>query len=212
MGSDKAFDMAEREIGLLADQLTTMREGAAELSELWIKETRDNTVLRARVAELEGERGKLREFVQEITPDNGCADVDGGDFHDAAERLGLLVTVPADEDFKAEFDADTMNVWAWLLLATPDAKAASEEPDNGNASRLGPNNCVEYVDEDRDRWAWSESNCRYERVPEDGASFTSLRRRLLKCESQAHCGHDGRACPRCNWDGRQRAADGEPTH
>ena len=43
-------------------------------------------------------------------------------------------------------------------------------------------NCVEYVLEDGRRFAWSESNVRYEEVAEDGASFTLLRRRLTEAQ------------------------------
>lgn len=43
-----------------------------------------------------------------------------------------------------------------------------------------PNPCdaVEFIDEKRQRWAWSESNVRYEPVSPDGGSFTLLRDRL----------------------------------
>lgn len=39
-------------------------------------------------------------------------------------------------------------------------------------------NCAEFVTDDGRRFAWSDSNCRYEEVAPDGASFTLLRNRL----------------------------------
>ncbi len=62
-----------------------------------------------------------------------------------------------------------------------------------------PSNAVEFIDENGNRWAWSESNCQYESVPEDGASFTLLRKRLLTNEAQAKCGHNGNSCLKCAW-------------
>lgn len=41
-----------------------------------------------------------------------------------------------------------------------------------------PNNCVEFINEDGKRFAWSESNVRYEEVAKDGDAFTTLRSRL----------------------------------
>ena len=40
------------------------------------------------------------------------------------------------------------------------------------------NDCVEFVMEDGTRFVWSESNCCYECVHQDGSSFTLMRRRL----------------------------------
>jgi hypothetical protein len=56
----------------------------------------------------------LREAIEEMCQlaTDGC-DIDGGDFHDLMVRLGLFVEVPADEDFKEEWDCDTMFVLAW---------------------------------------------------------------------------------------------------
>lgn len=45
-----------------------------------------------------------------------------------------------------------------------------------------PGNAVEFINEDGSRYAWSESNCQYESVPQDGASFTLLRKRLERAE------------------------------
>ena len=47
---------------------------------------------------------------------DGC-DIDGGDFQEVMVKYGLLVSVPADESFRAEFDADEMYVLAWSPLA-----------------------------------------------------------------------------------------------
>ena len=40
---------------------------------------------------------------------DGC-DIDGGDWQDRAEAAGLLVTVPASDDVRADYDVDTMLV------------------------------------------------------------------------------------------------------
>lgn len=44
--------------------------------------------------------------------------------------------------------------------------------------------CVEYILEDGRRFAWSDSNVQYEEVPEDGASFTLLRKRLTEAQDR----------------------------
>lgn len=40
-------------------------------------------------------------------------DIDGGEFQDHMEELGLMKRVPASEEFRAEYDADTMLAWCW---------------------------------------------------------------------------------------------------
>ena len=42
----------------------------------------------------------------------GC-DIDGGDFHDLMVKHGLFVEVPADDEFKEEWDLDMMFVLKW---------------------------------------------------------------------------------------------------
>jgi len=65
------------------------------------------------------ENAKLRQFFETIAKDVwDLHTVDGGDFQDTAERLGLIVRVPADEQFKEEYGSDEMFVWAWNPLAT----------------------------------------------------------------------------------------------
>lgn len=44
-------------------------------------------------------------------------DIDGGYFQDEMIARGLMVEVPADEAFKAEYDSDVMYVLAWSELA-----------------------------------------------------------------------------------------------
>lgn len=47
-----------------------------------------------------------------------------------------------------------------------------------------PKNCVEFVNKDGRRFAWSESNVCYEEVPPYGGSFTVLRKRLKDREME----------------------------
>ena len=76
--------------------------------------------------ELEGEITKLREFFEAVFRDVwDLHDPDGGDLQDTAERLGLIVRVPADEQFRDEYDADEMFVWVWHPLA---AEALKHHP------------------------------------------------------------------------------------
>jgi hypothetical protein len=64
---------------------------------------------------LETERDKAREFVAFCITDGSFQglDIDGGDAQDKAQELGLIIEVPADEEFRAEYDSDTMFVLAW---------------------------------------------------------------------------------------------------
>ena len=68
----------------------------------------------------EGLREALTECAQ-LTWD-GC-DIDGGDFHNLMVKLGLFVEVPADKEYKEEWDLDKMFVLAW----SPEALAAQEQ-------------------------------------------------------------------------------------
>ena len=79
------------------------------------------TVLVNAIAEIErlrAENAKLRDFFEAVFEDawDLCV-ADGGDLQDTAERLGLIVKVPADEQFKDEYDSDEMFVWSWHPLA-----------------------------------------------------------------------------------------------
>ena len=70
---------------------------------------------------------RLREFFQCMAHDVwGFGDLDGGDFHDYAVRQGLLVSVPADEDFEAEWGSDEMMVFSWSQLAIDRARGEGE--------------------------------------------------------------------------------------
>ena len=68
--------------------------------------------------ELEAENTKLREFFEAVFEDawDLCV-ADGGNLQDTAERLGLIVKVPADKQFRDEYDGDEMFVWSWSPLA-----------------------------------------------------------------------------------------------
>ena len=85
----------------------------------------ENDILQDRVSgllvqlrEVESEVERLRKFFERIANDQwGFSDVDGGDFQDYAVDLGLLVSVPANEQFKADWDAEEMYVLSWSPLA-----------------------------------------------------------------------------------------------
>ena len=68
--------------------------------------------------EVRAENAKLREFFEAVFEDawDLCV-ADGGDLQDTAERLGLIVRVPADAQFRDEYGADEMFVWSWSSLA-----------------------------------------------------------------------------------------------
>lgn len=57
-----------------------------------------------------------------------------------------------------------------------------DELKGGATSERSPCNALEYIAENGQRYAWSDSNVQYEPVPEDGASFTLLRNRLKTAE------------------------------
>jgi len=61
---------------------------------------------------------RLRQFFEAMAADVwDLHTIDGGDFQDTAEKLGLIVRVPASEEFREEFGADEMLVWSWNQLA-----------------------------------------------------------------------------------------------
>jgi len=82
--------------------------------------------------EVRAENTKLREFFEAVFEDawDLCV-ADGGDLQDTAERLGLIVKVPADEQFRDEYDGDEMFVWSWSPLAT-EALSHHLPPDDGD--------------------------------------------------------------------------------
>lgn len=51
-------------------------------------------------------------------------------------------------------------------------------------ARNNPLNAAEWISDDGIRWAWSESNGQYERVPQDGMSFVLLRSRLERAHTK----------------------------
>ena len=86
----------------------------------------------AEIERLEAENAKLREFFEVVFKDLwDLHDPDGGDLQDTAERLGLIVKVPADEQFRDEYDGDEMFVWSWSPLAT-EALSHHLPPDDGD--------------------------------------------------------------------------------
>jgi len=92
--------------------------------------------LKMRIAELEKALRNLRLFAQCAlgvyswdNPIESFYEPDGGTLQDYAESLGLIKEVPADENFKREWDADTMYVLTWDFLA---AQAIKEGDDGKN--------------------------------------------------------------------------------
>ena len=69
----------------------------------------------------EAREAKLMQFFETVFRDQWDM-ADGGDLQDTAEALGLLVRVPADEQFKDEWGADEMLVWSWHPIAKLDGK------------------------------------------------------------------------------------------
>lgn len=118
---DGALLQANRE-GNIQDALTLIEQQAKEIEDgadceqslsKWVLE------VEAQLDAANKERDTLRKFFETIARDMWDLDtVDGGDFQDTAERLGLVVLVPADDHFKLEYDGDEMYVWAWNDLAT----------------------------------------------------------------------------------------------
>jgi hypothetical protein len=79
------------------------------------------------VADLLEEIQRLRKFFEVVFQDQwDMLDPDGGDLQDTAEKLGLLVRVPADDEFKAEWGPGEMLVWAWNPLATKALKGVEK--------------------------------------------------------------------------------------
>ena len=75
---------------------------------------------KAQIEELAKDQSKHRELFEHVTHAlwEFTGDIEWSDWQDKAEELGLLVSVPASEDFKAEWEADEMFVWAWSEAAT----------------------------------------------------------------------------------------------
>lgn len=70
---------------------------------------------KAEVDALREERDLLRAFVEMVCREGIWEGLDysGADAQDWLEEHGLLVKVPADEQFREEWDADTMLALAW---------------------------------------------------------------------------------------------------
>jgi len=80
----------------------------------------------AEIDRLRVENTKLREFFETVFSDLWDLQGDGFDLQDTAERLGLIVRVPADEAFRDEWGADEMYVWIWNPLATEALKGGGK--------------------------------------------------------------------------------------
>ena len=102
------------ELELMAERLVIERGESMVFAEGW-------AYAEAELRTLREDRDKLRGFFEHLalTVWEFC-DIDGGEFQDHAVEQGLLVSVPADEQFRAEYDCDTMFTWSWSQLA-PDA-------------------------------------------------------------------------------------------
>lgn len=74
-------------------------------------------------------------------------------------------------------------------------RAEREETRKLRSQQEDGRDSVEYIREDGRRFAWSESNCQYQEVPENGASFTLLRKRLAQVEKEREA--DRRLLERC---------------
>ena len=70
--------------------------------------------------EIERLRKALEEFAQ-LAWEGG--DIDGGDFQDTMVRYELMVEVPASEEFREEWDSETMYILSW----TPDRDALKDD-------------------------------------------------------------------------------------
>jgi len=68
---------------------------------------------------IESERDKLRQALEWIWREMACGGPADIDTQDTLEKLGLLVEVPADEQFREDWDADTMYVLAWKVKGGP---------------------------------------------------------------------------------------------
>jgi len=112
---------------LLAEMLaihSDPQQGAAELHS-WLHQAVEE--VKGVVEGEQDEVGRLRGFFEHLslTVWEFC-DIDGGEFQDRAVEQGLLVSVPADEQFKAEYDCDEMYTWSWSPLAIDRARGEGE--------------------------------------------------------------------------------------
>ena len=61
--------------------------------------------------------GAMRQVLEELAQMSwDGSGIDGGDLQDLMEKRGLLVSVPANDDVRGEYDTDTMLVLAWSEL------------------------------------------------------------------------------------------------
>lgn len=73
------------------------------------------------------ENRRLREFAEYVLDTHcwGRYDTDGGDTQGKAEKLGIIVEVPASPEFRDEYDAETMYACAWSDAARTSNKEES---------------------------------------------------------------------------------------
>ncbi len=110
----------------IATMRTAVREGRSPLPPAVGDLLDEVERLRSQLDEARRQNEKLREFVAFCMREGSWmgGDIDGGDAQDKAEELGLIVEVPADQEFRDEYDSDTMLVLAWR---TPSQSAATAE-------------------------------------------------------------------------------------
>ena len=68
--------------------------------------------------------GDVSELAERMREALEGGDIDGGTFFDMMVRLGLFVEVPADEEYREEWDMDTMYVLSW----SPEGLDAQKPP------------------------------------------------------------------------------------
>jgi hypothetical protein len=81
--------------------------------------------MRKHLLDMEAEVERLRKFVESLLHRSwGYVYADCSDIQDEAEKLGLIVKVPPDEEFKKEYgdDCEYMYVVAWSPLTDKEAE------------------------------------------------------------------------------------------
>ena len=116
----------EAKISFLDEALTAALAEKDDLA-ICLREQTDAHVAKSMaLGEAQAELANLREMFESVcrlTWD--CEEIDGGYWQDEAERRGLLVLVPADDEFRAAWDQDCMYTWSWSPLAIV---AAMQQP------------------------------------------------------------------------------------
>lgn len=109
------LEVAELALAATHEHITILE---AELADEKAGCTKGYRVCAESIAELVAERDKLRAFVAEMANEFwGFQDASYEDFQVYAEKYGIIVSIPATPEFKAEWDADEMFVLSWNLTA-----------------------------------------------------------------------------------------------